>query len=259
MPKNSNDKNINKALVSLFSNIDVLVENHKDEKYSHIKYNQQAKKKEINVSNVIKAAFLLKKYRTHIANHNKSIPSVQSSEKQQPQQNSDPVTKEYIRYFIRKTKPYRRFRPFDDPVSYTKTSDRKKRKFNHNSNNLVTVLNHLNLDDDEIRSELYKYDRAILPYKNFKYLKLARRKLCFTGLAKKQRQIYIHEALNTMPTIHQDMRHQYTRNPFLYIKRYFENSLSYKDIQKNNLQQIFFAIFLTNSRQKHPFAIDYDE
>jgi len=248
---------MNSVLVSLFSNIDATTKNNIINKNvdadKNFRLKQDANKKKphrnLQIHDVIKAAFLLKK---HTQNGLKTIKSKSNvivksqNDKQSDNQAQQTISKEYIRYFVSKTKPYRRFRPFDDPLQYTKDSNSsnatKKRKLAKGFNSLFTVLNNLNLDDDEIRMELYKYNRAVLPYKNFKYYK-TRNKLYFTGLARKSKQLYIQEAIGTMSLIHDDMRHQYYRNPFLYIKRYFENDLSFKDIQKNNVQQIFLQFY----------------
>jgi len=109
------------------------------------------------------------------------------------------LSREYVRYFISRIKPYRKFRPFKDPNNYIK----KKRKFLKDKNNeyksFFTILNELNFDDDEIRKQLYKYNNALFKYKHFKFKHNSGHKSSyFSSVSGKIKHVYVKNSLNSV-------------------------------------------------------------
>ena len=84
-------------------------------------------------------------------------------------------------------------------------------------------------------------------YRKFKYTKNDR-VLCFSALSKNKKNIYVNESLNTFPDTHMDMKFKYFKHPItMFLKRYFNKKSTYKEIRKNNFQQVLFSIYLINS------------
>jgi len=169
------------------------------------------------------------------------------------------LSREYVRYFISRIKPYRKFRPFKDPNNYIK----KKRKFLKDKNNeyksFFTILNELNFDDDEIRKQLYKYNNALFKYKHFKFKHNSGHKSSyFSSVSGKIKHVYVKNSLNSvcnlyMPAIsYLKGRNAYKRNLSLPI-------LSLKKQNRKNLRDAFFAIYLNNHNINKKVIIDNNE
>jgi len=172
---------------------------------------------------------------------------------------NEKLPKEYLRYFVSRTKPYKKFRPFKDPNNYTP----KKRKFLQGKNkeykSFFTILNELNFDDDEIRKQLYKYNNAFSKYRHFKYKhNLVHKPSYFSSISSKIKHAYINNSLNSvcnlyMPSIN------YLKDRNIYKRDKSLPILSLKKQTKKNLRDTYFAIYLNNHNINKRVMIDNNE